>query len=45
VDNSTFYGFLGGDTNQWRPAVIKGTKPIDPYIGNPDYNFDYDLAD
>jgi arylsulfatase A-like enzyme len=40
-----FYGFLGGDTNQWRPAVIEGTKPIDPYIGNPDYNFDYDLAD
>jgi len=40
-----FYGFIGGDTNQWRPAVTEGTKPIDPYIGNPDYNFDYDLAD
>jgi arylsulfatase len=40
-----FYGFVGGDTNQWRPAVTEGTKPIDPYLGNPDYNFDYDLAD
>ena len=40
-----FYGFIGGDTNQWRPAVVEGIKPIDPYIGNPDYNFDYDIAD
>jgi arylsulfatase len=40
-----FYGFVGGDTNQWRPAVTEGTKPIDPYIGKPDYNFDYDIAD
>jgi arylsulfatase A-like enzyme len=40
-----FYGFVGGDTNQWRPAVTEGTKPIDPYVGNPDYNFDYDMAD
>ena len=40
-----FYGFLGGDTSQWRPAVVEGTKPIEPYVGNPDYNFDYDLAD
>ncbi len=40
-----FYGFIGGDCNQWRPNVTEGTKPIDPYIGNPDYNFDYDMAD
>ena len=40
-----FYGFIGGDTNQWRPAVYDGTKPIEPYLGNPDYNFDYDIAD
>jgi arylsulfatase A-like enzyme len=40
-----FYGFVGGDTSQWRPAVVEGTKPIDPYVGNPDYNFDYDMAD
>lgn len=40
-----FYGFIGGDTSQWRPAVTEGTKPIDPYLGKPDYNFDYDMAD
>jgi arylsulfatase len=40
-----FYGFIGGETNQWRPAVFDGTKPIEPYLGNPDYNFDYDMAD
>jgi arylsulfatase A-like enzyme len=40
-----FYGFIGGDTSQWRPNATEGTKPIEPYIGNPDYNFDYDIAD
>jgi len=40
-----FYGFIGGDMNQWRPAVFEGTTPVEPYVGNPDYNFDYDLAD
>jgi arylsulfatase A-like enzyme len=40
-----FYGFIGGDTNQWRPNLYEGTKPVEPYIGNPDYNLDYDLAD
>ena len=40
-----FYGFIGGDTSQWRPAVIEGTKPVEPYLGKPDYNFDYDMAD
>jgi arylsulfatase A-like enzyme len=40
-----FYGFVGAETNQWRPAAFEGTTPIEPYLGNPDYNFDYDLAD
>lgn len=40
-----FYGFIGGDTNQWRPNLYEGTHPIEPYIGNPEYNLDYDLAD
>ena len=40
-----FYGFLGGEMNQWRPFVFDGTNPIEPYIGKPDYNLDYDLAD
>jgi len=40
-----FYGFIGGDTDQWRPAVFEGTKPIEPYVGKPDYILDVDLAD
>ncbi len=40
-----FYGFIGGETSQWRPAVFDGTRPIEPYLGNSDYNFDYDMAD
>lgn len=40
-----FYGFVGAETSQWRPAAFDGTKPIEPYLGNPDYNFDYDIAD
>jgi arylsulfatase A-like enzyme len=40
-----FYGFVGGDTNQWRPNLYEGTKPVEPYLGHPDYNLDYDLAD
>jgi arylsulfatase A-like enzyme len=40
-----FYGFICAETNQWRPAAFEGTTPIEPYLGNPDYNFDYDIAD
>ena len=40
-----FYGFLGGLANNWRPALFDGTTPIEPYLGNPDYNMDFDLAD
>ena len=41
-----FYGFIGGDTHQWRPAVYDGTRASRTvYLGNPDYNFDYDIAD
>jgi arylsulfatase len=25
----TFYGFVAGDTNQWRPALFEGTTPVD----------------
>ena len=41
-----FYGFLGGDTDQWHPALFENTKPVEPapYIGNPSYIFDHDLA-
>ena len=40
-----FYGFISAETSQWRPAAFEGTKPIEPYLGNPDYHFDFDLAD
>jgi arylsulfatase A-like enzyme len=40
-----FYGFIGGDTDQWKPALYEGTKPIEPYLGKPDYILDVDLAD
>ncbi|MFO0806896.1 MAG: arylsulfatase [Gemmataceae bacterium] len=40
-----FYGFIGGDSNQWRPNLFDGTKPVEPYLGNPDYNLDYAMAD
>ncbi len=25
-----FYGFIGGETNQWYPAVYEGTTPVEP---------------
>src|SRR5262249_48852064 len=40
-----FYGFLGGDSDQWHPALYENTKPVEPYVGNPDYILDVDLAD
>jgi arylsulfatase len=40
-----FYGFLGGDSHQYRPALYENTTPIEPYVNNPDYILDNDLAD
>lgn len=40
-----FYGFLGGDTNQWAPALFENTTPMEPPHDEPDYHFDVDLAD
>lgn len=28
-----FYGFVGGDTNQWEPDLFRNTTPIYPYFG------------
>ena len=25
-----FYGFIGGETNQWYPAIYEGTNPVEP---------------
>jgi arylsulfatase A-like enzyme len=40
-----FYGFLGGDTSQWAPALFENIKPIEPPHGQRDYFFDKDMAD
>ena len=40
-----FYGFLGGDSDQWHPALYENMTPIEPYLGKPDYILDVDLAD
>jgi arylsulfatase A-like enzyme len=40
-----FYGFLGGDSDQWHPALYENTRPIEPYFGKPEYILDDDLAD
>jgi arylsulfatase len=34
-----FYGFMGGDTNQWEPGnLVRNTTPIYPYLGKPGWN-------
>jgi arylsulfatase A-like enzyme len=41
-----FYGFIGGETNQWAPAIYRDTVPIEPENGNdPDYHFGEDMTD
>jgi arylsulfatase len=41
-----FYGFLGGETNQYYPTLYEGTSPVVP-PGTPDegYHFTEDIAD
>ena len=33
-----FYGFVGGDANQWQPNLFRNTAAIYPYVGNPKWN-------
>jgi arylsulfatase len=40
-----FYGFVGGDTSQWAPAIVENTLPIEPPHDDADYNFDEAMAD
>jgi len=30
-----FYGFIGGDTNQWEPNLFRNTTQIYPFVGQP----------
>lgn len=40
-----FYGFVSAETNQWRPTLYEGTKPIEPPHSDKSYILDRDLAD
>ena len=45
-----FYGFIGGDTDQWDPTLFENTAPIEPKekltgAAKANYNLDSDLAD
>jgi arylsulfatase len=40
-----FYGFMGGETDQWTPFLYQNTTQIFPWIGKPGYNLTTDLAD
>jgi len=39
-----FYGFIGGETNQWAPALFDGVTRMEP-PQSPDYHFTTDMTD
>jgi arylsulfatase len=39
-----FYGFLGGETNQWAPFIYDGVHPVE-LPDDPDYHFLTDMTD
>ena len=42
----TFYGFIGGENNQWDPALYEGTTPVEPPATPEEgYHLTEDLAD
>jgi arylsulfatase A-like enzyme len=40
-----FYGFMGGETNQWTPFLFRDHTAVFPWIGKPGYNLITDMAD
>jgi arylsulfatase len=40
-----FFGFIGGDANQWQPNLFRNTTQIYPYYGNPQWNLVTAMAD
>ncbi len=40
-----FYGFMGGETDQWTPYLFRDHTQIFPFVNNPGYNLTTDLAD
>ena len=40
-----FYGFLGGETDQWEPYLFRDHTQVYPWVGHPGYNLTTDMAD
>jgi arylsulfatase A-like enzyme len=40
-----FYGFMGGETDQWTPYLFRDHTQIFPWRGKPGYNLITDMAD
>ena len=40
-----FYGFVGGDANQWEPNLFRNTTQIYPFRGKPGWNLITGMAD
>ena len=40
-----FYGFVGGETDQWTPYLFRDHTQIEPWVGHPGYNLITDMAD
>jgi len=40
-----FYGFMGGESDQWTPYLFRDHTPVYPWIGKPGYNLVTDMAD
>src|SRR5262249_33536248 len=40
-----FYGFLGGDADNWHPALFENSKPVLPPVGDPNYILIRDMTD
>ena len=41
-----FYGFIGGETNQYAPAIYRDTVPIEPEVApGEEYHFTEDMTD
>ena len=40
-----FYGYMGGETDQWTPFLFRDHTQIFPWVGRNDYNLTTDMAD
>ena len=40
-----FYGFMGGETDQWEPYLFRDHTQVFPWVGKAGYNLTTDMAD